>query len=222
MGITSVEAYERVQQRKAAEATARRQELRGIEYRNVHDGAHWVSLAETERDALEIIQSLLSNNEDHELVAVLTWEQGDKRREEIILADRKEREEREAAEKLAKNTPVVGKGATEHMPNDARAYAVVSFGKALAEDGRPRSIKIFHLDPQALGIEVGPLKTYGDDMVIGHFFTEEEIKSALAWAELTDSVLVETARLRKDGRYYASHGCPLTFGHATDLTDYRR
>lgn len=175
----------------------------------------------TEADMLARVAELLAAPEVTDL-QLFDSKTGADRLEARILADRKARDEAERAERLAKNTPVVGKGATEHLHTDARAYAVVAVGKAVAEDGRPKSIKILHLDPQALGIKVGPLKTYGDDRVIGHHFTEGQIESALAWAELTDTPFVETARLRKDGRYYASHGCPLTFGHATDLTDYRR
>lgn len=189
-----------------------------VEYWDAETRRVHTNFRPTAEEMLAFVAELLAN-EDIYGIELFDRKTGADRLEARILADRQERDEKERAERLAKNTPVVGKGATEHLYTDARAYAVVAVGKATAEDGRPKTIKILHLDPQALGIEVGPLKNYDDDRVIGHYFTDAEIELALAGNY--DPKHVETARLRKDGRYYASHGCPLSFTHATDLTDHR-
>jgi hypothetical protein len=213
MSVHALTEIEKIETERRAAAEARKQELRAVAYVHVESGKPWVSIEGTEAATLHVVQKLLADDA-YANIEILTWAQGDKRLEEIILADRRERDAKEREEFARRNTPVVDGPATAHLYSDAHAYAVVSVSKS------GKQVKLLRLDAQKLGVEITRLKNYdqGDYPVLGHYYTEDEV--ALALTSGWKPAELETAYQRKDGRYYLD-GSHVTFGQATDLTDHR-
>jgi hypothetical protein len=219
MSISALTQIEKIETDRRAAAEASKQELRAVAYVRVKSGKPWVSIESTEAATLHVVQKLLADDA-YANIEILTWEQGDKRLEEIILADRRERDAKERAEFARRNTPVVGQGATELLYTDHRAYLVLGISPS------GKQVKVLHLDPQTLGCKSQRLNADDGSLpVSGYRFTQEELNGFLAEVDFENSRFeardVETAYLRKDGRFYVHGGRPLVFGHATQSTDYR-
>lgn len=213
MSLSALAQIEKIETERRAAAEARNQELRAVAYVNVDSGKPWVSIEDTEAATLQLVQRLLADDAFAN-IEILSRRDGDARREEILLADRRERDAKEREEFARRNTPVVDGPATAHLYSDAHAYAVVSVSKS------GKQVKLLRLDAQKLGVEITRLPNYdqGDYPVVGHYYTDDEV--ALALTSGRKPAELETAYQRKDGRFYLD-GSRVTFGQATDLTDHR-
>jgi hypothetical protein len=219
MSISALTQIEKIETERRAAAAARNEELRAVAYVRVESGKPWVSIEDTEAATLQLLQKLLADDA-YANIEILSRREGDARREEILLASRRERDAKEREEFARRNTPVVGQGATELLYTDHRAYLVLGISPS------GKQVKVLHLDPQALGCKSQRLNADDGSLpVSGYRFSQEELNGFLAEVDAPNSRFeardVETAYLRKDGRFHIHGGRPLVFGHATQSTDYR-
>lgn len=112
--------------------------------------------------------------------------------------------------------PVVGQGATEHMPNDTRAYVVV----AVSPSGKTVTMAALNGE----GEIDRSYRPHGSYPVVEKVYSDAQLAAELARYEMRSSkVFLTKATLRKDGRYYiaGTQRARVTFGEATQRTDYR-
>lgn len=111
--------------------------------------------------------------------------------------------------------PAVGQGATEHMPNDTRAYVVV----AVSPSGK--TVTLAALTGEG---EIDRSKRQGGLPVIEKVYSDKQLAAELARYEIrAHDVHLTKATQRKDGRYYlaGTKHARVTFGEAVQRTDYR-